>query len=317
MPKGRNMKSLSKIALACLFAVGTSSAFAAAQSAASIGNIKFEVIDLNPMDGVPTFTFAGGNTSLNVSATDNAVGESESASRTRPGAFSFARTFDATLDHVSAQAEVGEKVLQVEGAASGPSTSYNASASTGYTGYSSAVLTLSPQSMVVITAVADIMASASNPADCGSGYYYYGCSNSESASASATMSLSYGYSTSNGSVSVNQSDTLSLNAIARGAYDYYDYYWYYYGNGSYVHYDKVEESKSDSRTFTAVFMNTSLLTQTASLQFATNVSGFANSAAPTISVLNISTAVPEAETGLLALGGLGLLAAVARRRRAA
>jgi hypothetical protein len=312
------MKSLSKIAFACLFAAGASSAFAAAQSSAAISNIKFQVIDLNPMDGSPTFTYAGGNTSLSVSAIDNSVGESESASRTRPGAFSFTRTFDATLDHVSAQAQVGDKVLQVEGAASGPGTSYNAAASTGYTGYSSAVLTLSPQSMVVITAMADLMASASNPGACGSGYYYYGCSNSESATASATMSLSYGYSTSNGSVSVNQSDSLSVSAIARGSYDYYDYYYYYYyGYGNLVHYDKVEESKSDTRSFTAVFMNTSNSVQTAALQFSTSVSGFATTAAPTMSVLNISAAVPEAETGLLALSGLGLLAATARRRRAA
>jgi hypothetical protein len=316
------MKSLTKIALACLFAASASSAFAAAQSAASISSIKFQVIDLNPLDGAPTFAYAGGNTSLSVSATDSSVGESESASRTRPGAFSFTRTFDATLDHVSAQAEVGEKVLQVEGAASGPGTSYNASASTGYTGYNNAVLTLSPQSMVVITATADIMASASNPATCGSyNYYYYysGCGASESASASATMNLSYSYSSGNGSVSVNQSDSLSVSAIARGAYDvYYDYYYsYYYGYPTVTHYDKVEESKSDSRSFTAVFMNTSNLVQTASLQFSTNVSGNATTAAPTMSALHMSTPVPEADTSLLALSGLGLLLATARRRRAA
>jgi hypothetical protein len=314
------MKSLSKIALACLFAAGASSAFAAAQSSAAISNIKFQVIDLNPMDGSPTFTYAGGTTSLSVSASDNSVGESESASRTRPGAFSFTRTFEATLDNVSAQAQIGDKVLRVEGAASGPSTSYSASASTGYTGYSNAVLTLSPQSMVVITAMADLMASASNPGACGSGYYYYyySCSPSESATASANMSLSYGYSTSNGSVSVNQSDSLSINAVARGEFDAYsDYYYYYYGYGYLTHYDKVEESKSDSRSFTAVFMNTSNSVQTAALQFSTSVSGFATTAAPTMSVLNISAAVPEAETGLLALSGLGLLAATARRRRAA
>jgi len=312
------MKSLSKIALACLFAAGASSAFAAAQSAASISSIKFEVIDLNPLDGTPTFSYAGGNTSLSVSANDSAVGESESASRTRAGAFSFTRTFDATLDHVSAQANIGDKALQVEGAASGPSTSYSAAASTGYTGYNNAVLTLSPQSMVVITATADIMAAASNPTACGPSYYYYNnCSASESATASANMSLSYAYSTSNGSVSVSQSDSLSVNAIARGAFDLYDYYYYYYGYGYVTHYDKLEESKSDSRSFTAVFMNTSNSVQTASLMFSTSVSGFANTAAPTMSVLNISAAVPEAEAGLMALTGLGLLAATARRRRAA
>lgn len=313
------MKSLTKIALACLFAAGASSAFAAAQSAASISSIKFQVIDLNPLDGAPTFSYTGGSTSLSVSANDSSVGESESASRSRAGVFSFSRTFDATLDHVSAQADISEHALQVEGAASGASTSYSASASTGYSGYTSAVLSLSPQSMVVITAVADIMASASNPGNCASGYYYYyTCSPSESASASASMSLSYGYSTSNGSVSVNQSDSLSVNAIARGAYDsYYDYYYYYYGYGYSTHYDKVQESKSDSRSFTAVFMNTSNSVQTASLMFSTSVSGFATTAAPTLSMLNISAAVPETETGLLALSGLGLLAAKARRRRAA
>jgi len=84
-----------------------------------------------------------------------------------------------------------------------------------------------------------------------------------------------------------------------------------------THYDKLEESKSDSRSFTAVFMNTSNSVQTASLMFSTSVSGFANTAAPTMSVLNISAAVPEAEASLMALTGLGLLAATARRRRAA
>jgi hypothetical protein len=313
------MKSLSKIALACLFAAGASSAFAAAQSAASISNIKFQVIDLNPMDGAPTFTFAGGNTSLSVSASDSSLGESESASRTRAGAFSFARTFEATLDHVSAQADISDKALQVEGAASGPGTSYGAYATTGYTGYSNAVLTLSPQSMVVITAVADVMASATNPRECGGIYYYYNtCSASESASASASMTLQYSYSTNNGNVSVNLSDVLSASAVARGAYTeaVYNYsYWY----GYYDYFDRplLEETKSDSRTFTAVFMNTSNLIQTASFSLSTNVSGFANTAAPTMSVLNITAApVPEAEASLLALSGLGLLAATARRRRA-
>lgn len=320
------MSRTTKVALAlAALSFTCSSAFAASSASASITGLSFQLYDLNPLDGPATYSFAGGSTSLSMSASDSVLGDSDSASRTRSGFLSFTKEYSTQLDNVAASASISPAALLASGSASGPSTNFNASATTGVGG--GTFLTLSPKSILVITASAQLLASASNPAACVSGnYYYYSCNPSESATAQASMSLSYSYSSSSGSASVNYSDTASLSASARGAYDasdYYDwYYCYYYGvscGGGSTHYDQVEESKSDARTFQAVFMNTSDVAQTASFYLSTGVSGTATSGLQTISMPMATAAmtatVPEPESYALVLAGVGVVGLMMSRRR--
>lgn len=323
------MSLMTRVAFACVMGVSASAAMGAAQSSATISDITFKVIDLNTQDGV-SFTYVGGKTSLSISATDNVLGESDSASSSRNGMFAINTTFGSTLDNVMVSASLKPEQIQLVGGAAGVGTSYSASASTGgtqpyYYYNGEAVLTLSPQSMVIITATADVFAAASNPQAC-SGYYYYSCNPSESASASASMGLNYAYNFGTGNTSYNFSDSVSVSAIARGAYTEqvflgYDYsqpysYYYYTPIYQYIVRPEVEESKSGSRSFTAVFINTSNVNQTAAFYLNASISGNATTPADTFSIAGLAANVPEPETNALMLAGLGLVFAMGKGRLA-
>ena len=312
------MNIKTRVALASLLCALGSQAMASSQASASISNLKFQLIDLNPLDGVAaSVSYNGGSTSLSLSGNDGSTGDSDSASRTRSGYMSFSRVYEISLDNVSGTASIGNGDLNVSGSANGLSTSFNASAMA----YASQ-LQLSANSLLIITADAAVAAAALNAPDCYSNYYR--CGASESASASASMSLSYNYYTSTGSTSVSYGDSVGASAQSQGAQDvsnyYYDwYYCYYYGyycSSSPTHYDKTEQSVSSSRTFSAVFMNTSSSAQTAYFSLNTNISGYATS--PSVEaaggVANV-TPVPEAGTTALALVGAAVVGGVATRRR--
>lgn len=301
----------SKVALACLLCTLANSSMAASDAAASLSNLKFQLIDLNPLDGIaPTVTYNGGKTSLSLSIADATTGDSDSASRTRNGYQAFARVYDVSLDNVEGFASINDQTLAVYGSAHGPSTSYSALASTF-----AQQLTLSAQSMLVITAEASVTARAVNPQACpGSYYYYYGCSASESASASAGMSLNYSYYANNSSVSVSFNDSLNVSVAGRGEYTGYSYSYYYpYYGYVYQTYPKLEETKSGERLLSAVFMNTSLTDQSAYFSLSTSVNGQASSSLPT-SFAALSP-VPEADAAVLAIAGLAGLASLRNLRR--
>lgn len=303
--------SKSKVALACLLCALASSSMAASDAAASLTNLKFQLIDLNPLDGIaPTVTYNGGKTSLSLSISDAFTGNADSASRSRSGYQAFSHVYDVSLDNVEGFASIDAQTLAVYGAAQGASTSYNAQASTF-----AQQLTLSAQSMLVITAEASVTARAVNPQACpGNYYYYYGCSASETASASAGMSLNYNYYTNNSSVSVSFNDSLNVSATGRGEYSSYYYSSYPYYNYVYQTYPKLEETNASERMLTAVFMNTSTTNQSAYFSLSTSVNGQASSALP-LSYAAL-TPVPEADTAALALVGLaGLISVRSLRRR--
>ncbi|WP_298012110.1 PEP-CTERM sorting domain-containing protein [uncultured Aquabacterium sp.] len=181
----------------------------------------------------------------------------------------------------------------------------------------------------MIRADASVFAEALNPQACS----YYWCNSTESASASASMSLSYSNGGALGSVSYNYSDSVSVSATARGSYTesvfagYRDVYGYGYDCNYYRYYCQpvyesvvrpaFEQSNSDSRSFVAVFMNTSSSNVTASFSLNVSTSGSASTPfAPAASLGAPLPAVPEPGTwGLLAAGALTVGSLNLRRRR--
>lgn len=300
------------LALACasLGLVGT--VHAASSASASVGGLTFQVIDLNPFDGVDAaFSFvatAVGSTNLQVSATDN--GESDSASKSRSQAFYTKTLSTEDLANATATASVAQYAVSATGSATGINTSFNAQAGTssGYYYGSSGILSLSANSLLIVSAEASVSAKATH-ADCG---YYY-CGSNDWANSSASFSLNYSYASGPINTSYNFNDSVSTSASAYAGYYNYVYNpetgWYdsVYVNGS-------DADNSVNRTFTAVFTNSSATTQFAGLSMSANVYGYGSSAFPQL--LSAPTAaVPEASAITMALAGLGMGGLIYRRRR--
>lgn len=331
------MRSIIKATLVCALGLSASLASAAVQSSASIHNLSFQLIDLNPLDGA-SFTLMNnaGTSSMSLNVSDATYGESDTFGRSRQGLLSFTKSVDSSLDNASGAASLSGTSLSVQGSAYGTGTSYSASVSSGspYSYYGSSNITLSAQSILVIRAEASVFAEAVNPQDCS---YSWWCYNTESASATASMSLNYSNSGAMGSVSYNYSDTLSVSAVARGAYTEsvfvgYDcsYSYWYYCNALYenVLRPATEQSNRDSRSFVAVFMNTSNSDATASFSLSVSTNGSANTpfaplgalgAGAPVSMLSATPpAVPEPSTwGLLVAGLLTVGVLRVRRQRQA
>lgn len=302
------------LALACasLGLVGT--VHAASSASATVGGLTFQVIDLNPFDGVDAaFSFVAtstGSTTLQVSANDN--GESDSASKSRAQAFYTKTLSTEDLTNASATAAVSQYAVSASGSATGASTSFNAQAGTssGYYYGSSGILSLTANSLLIVSAEASVSAKATQ-ADCG---YYY-CGSSDWANSSATFSLNYSYYSGPVSNSYSFTDSVSTSASAYSGYYNYVYnpetgwYDYVYVNGS-------DADNSVTRTFTAVFANSSATTQFAGLSMSANVAGYGSSAFPQV-MSAPAAAVPEADAVAMALAGLGVAGLMYRRRRAA
>lgn len=304
----------SSLALACasLGLVGT--VHAASSASATVGGLSFQVIDLNPFDGVDAaFSFvasASGSTSLQVSANDN--GETDSASKSRSQAF-YTKTLNTEdLTNASATASVSQYAVSASGSATGPSTSFNGQAQTSGNYYygSNGILSLSANSLLIVTAEASVNAKATNAY---SGCYY--CGSNDWAGASATFGLSYNYSSGPVYTSYNFNDSVSTGAQAYSGYYNYVYnpstgwYDYVYVNGS-------DADNSATRKFTAVFTNSSAATQFASLSMSASVYGYGSSPFPQL-VSVPAAAVPEADAVAMALAGLGVAGLMYRRRRTA
>jgi hypothetical protein len=306
------MKKITLLAWAIASLAYGVSAQAASSASASISDITFTLIDLAPNDGsTPWFSInsAKGSTSFSLSATDNALGESDSATVTRQGTFKLSMDQLYALTNTQVQGSITDKSLSVSGAAYGPQTSYNASVSTGVSGsyypyYSQPLnLSLSANSVLLIDAKVDLAASATNPSACT--YYYY-CGTSESASASASSSLSYNYSMGGVNDSASSNQTLNLQATATGATSIQEGYVYDPTLGYYVwksvNQPAIEQNKVLSQTLHNVFSNVSSSVQLANLGFSVSVSG-------------IASTVPEPGSYALMLEGLLVGGLILRRQR--
>ncbi|MGE5452331.1 MAG: hypothetical protein ACM3VZ_10890 [Acidobacteriota bacterium] len=307
------------LALACASMGLVGSVQAASSASANIGNLTFRVIDLNPFDGIDaSYSFmatapGAGSTSLQVTAND--AGASDSASKSRNQAF-YTKTLntDDEMTHAGATSSVSTAGVSASGFAAGPSTSFSASAGTNTSySYYGGGLSLTANSVLIVTAEASVNAKATVGA--GGGYCWY-CDYS---SASATFGLSYNYSTGPTYASYNYNDSLSTNADARGGYYDYQYdaslgYWVP------VYIVAGDQDNSSSRSFSAVFVNSSSATQYASLSLSTSVNGYGTADFPVATAPSLpagpTAAVPEADALALAVAGLGV-AALVRRRRAA
>lgn len=319
------MNQKTSVAAFCALAICGLNAQAASQSTASVTGLTFTVLSLDPNSGVaPSFSFvtSKGSTTFSVSANDNAIGESDSASHTRAGTFSFTLDQLSQLTNAAAYASVSNDTLAVRGYASGAQTSYNASASTGSTNpyyYSTPLnISLSANSVLLIDAKVALTASATNPSACG--YYYY-CSGSESASASATSYLSYNYYDGGVSSNYTSNKTLSLQAYATGGTQNQN--WQYDPLTGYYHWvytttPGVEQDKSLNDTLRSVFSNSSSTTQFANFGLSVAVNGLASTAAlPGDAVGLAIAAIPEPSTYALMLQGVLLGGWLVRRQRRA
>lgn len=299
------------LALACASLGLGGTVHAASSASATVGGLTFQVIDLNPFDGVDAaFSFVAsstGATTLQVSAADN--GDSDSSNKSRSQGFYTKTLSTEDLTNATATAAVVPYEVSASGSATGYNTSFNAQASTSAGSYygSNGILSLSANSLLIVSAEATLNAKAAN-AD--SGCYY--CA-SDWSSASASFSLNYSYYSGPVNNSYSFTDSVSTNAAA-----YPGHYTHVY-NPETGWYDSVYVNGSDAdnsvnRTFTAVFTNSSATTQFAGLSMSANVYGYGSSAFPQL--LSAPTAaVPEASAMTMALAGLGMAGLIYRRRR--
>lgn len=301
------------VAVAC--AIASTNAMSAAQSSASITDLKFQVIDLDLTDGYDFQFNSQGRTLLSLTANNNDSGESDSYSRSRNG-WLVPGSFESNLGFVSGQATVSADGIALSGQSLGyGSYSANASSGTEYYGWGGGDLTLSANTMVVVTAKASVFASATNPSACS---YYY-CSPSEYASASAGMTLNYSYYTGSTSISYSFNELLNVNVTATGAHTRQDFvgyeivqspwgYDYYQPIYQFVDVPLTEGTESQERLLTAVFVNTTNISQVATLGLRANISGTATTPL---------SPIPEPGTWALMLAGMAVVGArVTRTRRA-
>lgn len=282
---------LRSIALAAIVVSAAAPAFATTSATASLTGLSFQLIDLNPMDGIASsITFASGSGMGNyvysaASANDYISGADNQSGSRSSNNVGVDRSITNTTDYSAATSTVtasgGKPTSLVStGFATAPAgagdASYNANAASpqnAWWGYSS--FTLSGNTMLIVSGTSTVTASNS---------VGYTATGSESSSASTSAQLSGVGAAGSG----NQSSSFSASASAP---------WW---TGPYT--------ETSTSSFSLIFGNTTGGNITGTMALATSVNGSANSSV---------AVVPEPETYAMMLAGLGAIGFMARRRRAA
>jgi hypothetical protein len=289
-------------ALAAMMAIGVTPAHAVSSSSASFTSIVFQLVDLNPADGIESsLTFLTGTSygtyvSSSVNLNDPETG-SEGGSASKTGVRSTtAKSTSQNFGTVSASANVvGNNATTLTGAGTytsalssmsasgsadnttvGGNSNYNATAQTPYSFYNQNFL-LSANTILIVTANGSVTATNTVGYDGMTGQ-------SESSYASASFNISG--TGASGSGSQGSNDSVSAN----------NYYWY--GAGT----------QSTSHSIGGSFMNLTGSDLGGTLSMHVNASG-------DTSVVSIPAPVPEPESYAMMLAGLAAIGAMARRRK--
>lgn len=298
-----------RFSLAGLLSLISASAIAGAYSSASIGDLTFTLMDLDPTDGVVAGytlmpTVSGNGSSVGATVEDMVLGSgSHTVSNLSDQAF-FPMIADVSVGNASARAAVGAGLASASGAANGLDSTYSARATTGSRegyGYGSGYgIDLLPHSVLIVSAKASASAWAGN-LSCAEGNVDndFGSCGPEGSSGAASMSLSYSYvGSSTTSASYSFFDQVLAGADVRG----------FYGR---VQYDPIkgffrpltsvdgDQSHQMSRVLSAIFTNSTDLTQHASLRLDASVFGYATTAVPEPSVMSMFSAAMIGFFGLV------------------
>lgn len=306
------MNHVRSAVLACSLALASFAVFGAASSSASVTNIQFQLTDLTPGDDQASGYSFSMPALYYYSGTDGLAGTSGyqsnwwGSSEYSTGTDSFALNEEAGREQwggASAGYGVGASSIGVFGLAHGPSTSYGAVMNDAGGGTAGGSIEVAPHSELRVSFDYQLLASATDPVD-----GQYGDYPSDMAQAFADFQLYYRLSDQYEATVF--SERLGAHADAVG--DYLDIVGFecfeLVGGG--CDYFAVwgvkpghEQVSRREGTFQGLISNTSDSPITATLSIGLKVQGYGSSAP-----------VPEPSAALLALSGLAMAAAGARRR---